>query len=167
MFLLLIFFITIRTLALNTLSSDFSFFKKLSKLFLSLSLFYLLTSLIVVNYLFDYYYAYALLSGVNEFDNIVQLANMNTKLFDTNSLSLFNTEVYVYPFIYVFVLITTLSIVFCLTYNYDELGSFMFYCAIIFLAGYSLFFTDSIIIFFFSYDAFNTLVFYSLQVCQN
>lgn len=59
---------------------------------------------------------------------------------------------YLYPFIYVFSLITTLSIVFCLSYNKDESFSFMFYCQVILLAGYLLFFTNSLIIFFFSYE---------------
>ena len=55
-------------------------------------------------------------------------------------------------FIYVFLLITSLSIIFCLSYNRDELFSFMFYCQVILFAGYLLFFTDSLIIFFFSYE---------------
>lgn len=74
------------------------------------------------------------------------------KLCPLNSLSINLLEVYTYPFIYVFLLITALSITFCLTYNRDELFSFMLYCQIILLAGYTLFFTDSIIIFFFSYE---------------
>ena len=69
-----------------------------------------------------------------------------------NSLSVNLIQVYYYPFIYVFLLITILSIVFCLTYNYDELLSFMFYCKIILLAGYVLFFTDSLILFFLAYE---------------
>jgi formate hydrogenlyase subunit 3/multisubunit Na+/H+ antiporter MnhD subunit len=63
-----------------------------------------------------------------------------------------SSEVYIYPFIYVFIIVTTLSIIFCLTYNSDELSIFMFYCCIILFAGYVLFFTDSFIIFFFSYE---------------
>ena len=74
------------------------------------------------------------------------------KLINVNSLSLNLLDVYLYPFIYVFLLITVLSIVFCLTYNKDELVSFMFYCKVILLAGYFLFFTDSLIIFFFAYE---------------
>jgi formate hydrogenlyase subunit 3/multisubunit Na+/H+ antiporter MnhD subunit len=67
-------------------------------------------------------------------------------------MSLQLLDVYLYPFIYVFLVVTALSIVFCLTYNSDELATFMFYCMIILLSGYSLFFTDSMIIFFFSYE---------------
>ena len=67
-----------------------------------------------------------------------------------SSISL--VEVYYYPFIYVFLIITILSIVFCLTYNKDELMTFMFYCQLILLSGYALFFTDSIILFFLAYE---------------
>lgn len=74
------------------------------------------------------------------------------KLVNLNSVSLNLLDVYLYPFIYVFLLITVLSIVFCLSYNKDELISFMFYCKVILLAGYFLFFTDSLIIFFFAYE---------------
>ena len=84
-------------------------------------------------------------------DNI-NVSAQDVKIFDFSSASVYNIEVYTYPFIYVFVLVTSLSIVFCLTYNYDELMSFMFYCSVILIAGYSLFFTDSLIIFFFSYE---------------
>lgn len=74
------------------------------------------------------------------------------KLVPALSLSMGLVDVYLYPFIYVFLIITVLSIIFCLTYNKDELVSFMFYCKIILFAGYFLFFTDSIIIFFFAYE---------------
>ena len=74
------------------------------------------------------------------------------KFLNLNSVSLNILDVYVYPFIYVFLLITALSIIFCLTYNKDELISFMFYCQVILISGYFLFFTDSLILFFFSYE---------------
>ena len=61
-------------------------------------------------------------------------------------------EVYCYPFIYVFILVTVLSIIFCLSYNLDELNSFMFFCTLILISGYILFFTDSLILFFFTYE---------------
>lgn len=61
-------------------------------------------------------------------------------------------NIYVFPFIYIFVLITTISIIFCLAYNTTEVFSFMFYCWVILLAGYLLFFTESLILFFFAYE---------------
>jgi formate hydrogenlyase subunit 3/multisubunit Na+/H+ antiporter MnhD subunit len=73
-------------------------------------------------------------------------------VFNLDSLSLNLIDVYIYPFIYIFLLITILSIIFCLSYNYDELINFMVFYQIIFLAGYLFFFTNSIIIFFLSYE---------------
>lgn len=78
-------------------------------------------------------------------DYVFQYLNLSA-----SSISL--VEVYYYPFIYVFLIITILSIVFCLTYNKDELMTFMFYCQLILLSGYALFFTDSIILFFLAYE---------------
>ena len=68
------------------------------------------------------------------------------------SLNLTLVQVYTYPFIYVFLIITILSIIYCLTYNTDELLNFMFYCQLILIAGYILFFTDSLILFFLAYE---------------
>jgi len=39
-----------------------------------------------------------------------------------------------------------------MTYNKDELLNFMTYCQLILLSGYMLFFTDSLISFFFAYE---------------
>lgn len=141
-----------RLLFIGSSSSDFSFTQKLSKFFLSATLFYLFSSLTLINYLFDYYYSYFVLFSQSIYSEALVVSQHSNKFFELTSNSLFSTEVYIYPFIYVFVLVTTLSIVFCLTYNFDELITFMFYCTLILFAGYSLFFTDSIIIFFFSYE---------------
>jgi formate hydrogenlyase subunit 3/multisubunit Na+/H+ antiporter MnhD subunit len=73
-------------------------------------------------------------------------------LISSNALNLNLVSVYYFPFIYIFILITTLSILFCLAYNTNEVISFMFYCTTILMAGYLLFFTDSIILFFFAYE---------------
>jgi len=75
-------------------------------------------------------------------DNILPLTALNLNL----------VYVYTYPFIYVFLLVTVLSIIFCLSYNTDELVAFMFYCKVILTAGYVLFFTDSLVLFFLSYE---------------
>lgn len=131
--------------------SDLSFFKKLGKLFISLILFYLFSSLTLINYSLDFYYLQSSFSS-NFLNQTFFLHSHELKLYDFSCGGIFSVEVYTYPFIYVFVLVTSLSIIFCLTYNYDELSSFMFYCTIILLAGYALFFTDSLIIFFFSYE---------------
>lgn len=62
------------------------------------------------------------------------------------------TGVYYFPFIYIFVLITVLSVIFCLAYSINEMTMFVFYCIIILIFGYMIFFIDSIILFFLSYE---------------
>ena len=62
------------------------------------------------------------------------------------------TSVYYFPFLYIFILITFISIYYCLSYNKDELTSFTLFCTIILLAGYMLFYTDSLILFFMAYE---------------
>src|SRR5690606_2233368 len=69
-----------------------------------------------------------------------------------NNLNLNILSIYYFPFIYIFLLITILSIIFCLSYSINELIIFTFYCTIILFAGYVLFFTDSLILFFISYE---------------
>lgn len=67
-------------------------------------------------------------------------------------LDLHFSSVYYFPFIYIFIIVTFLSLFFCLAYNKDELASFTVFCAIILLAGYTLFYTDSLILFFMAYE---------------
>ena len=120
-----------------------------TKLFVTATLFYLFLTLTVLNYLLDSYSDICVLS----YDYLnVSTPWLHDKLLHTNAVSAQMLDVYLYPFIYVFLVVTALSIVFCLTYNSDELATFMFYCMVILLSGYSLFFTDSMIIFFFSYE---------------
>lgn len=78
-------------------------------------------------------------------------------LFDNSSLLLtFNSsygfEIYYFPFIYIFIFITLISIIFCLAYNYHELNSFLFFCFLIFLSGLMIFLSSSFLIFFFAYE---------------
>lgn len=69
----------------------------------------------------------------------------SSRLFDTLS-------VYYFPFLYVFVLVTFLSMIFCMTYNHSELTSFITYVSLITFSGYLMFMTNSILIFFLSYE---------------
>ena len=125
----------------------------LSKLFISNTLFVLLMIFLVLNATLDFY-QYTILLSSNTLSIDISLLSLftNNDFFTTTSLSLNLIEVYYYPFIYVFMLITILSILFCLSYNKDELMSFMFYCQLILAAGYTIFFTDSIILFFLAYE---------------
>ena len=123
-------------------------YHKCSKFFLAQTVFFIFLTFTILNFLLDYYQEVITLSNFGFYFLTVSY----DKLLTINGLSLNVLEVYTYPFIYVFLLITALSIIFCLTYNKDELLSFMFYCQVILLAGYFLFFTDSLIIFFFAYE---------------
>lgn len=67
-------------------------------------------------------------------------------------LTLHLLSIYSFPFIYIFVLITIISLLFCLSYNISEVMGFSFYATLILVAGYVLFFTDSLILFFLSYE---------------
>jgi len=73
-------------------------------------------------------------------------------LLDSCYLDLHFSSVYYFPFIYIFIIVTFLSLFFCLAYNKDELLSFTVFCFIILLAGYTLFYTDSLILFFMAYE---------------
>lgn len=125
----------------------------LNRIFLSAITFLFFTTLTILNYILDYYQDIIMLSDFNTSSNI-NMVNifLFDKIFSIHSINLNLCQVYYYPFIYVFLLITVLSIIFCLSYNSDELISFMFYCQVILIAGYVLFFTDSLILFFLSYE---------------
>lgn len=138
-------FFLIRLYLINFIGQS-NIFGSLKRIFLSSVIFFFFTTFTVLNYLLDGYQEMIYLNN-----SLISTFGVS-KLFNLNNLSLNLLQVYYYPFIYVFLLITILSIVFCLTYNYDELFSFMFYCKIILLAGYVLFFTDSLILFFLAYE---------------
>lgn len=123
----------------------------LNQYFLGTLLFYFFVSFSSLHHLLNNYQSVVSYSGQD-----LVLVGL-TSLYDSSvvggsALTLNLLEVYLYPFIYVFLLITVLSVVFCLTYNIDELASFMWYCLVILSSGYILFFTDSLILFFFAYE---------------
>jgi NADH-quinone oxidoreductase subunit M len=143
--------LTLFILRLYTLSNTFNFrvISGLSRLFISFTIFFFTIAFSLLNYLLDYYQELLLVnhSAISVIDCFVL-----PKLIDSASCSINLTQVYYFPFIYVFLFVTVLSIVFCLSYNIDELMSFMFYVLVILLAGYVLFFTDSIVLFFLAYE---------------
>lgn len=115
-----------------------------TKIMLSFFVFFSFISLTSLYYLFDFFSNLSVLSYV---DNVSPNFLLNNKNFNLNL-----TYIYYFPFIYIFILITILSILFCLSYSLNELMSFTLYCTLILLAGYVLFFTDSLILFFLSYE---------------
>lgn len=133
--------------------TQLSKFKKLSNAFVSYVIFVLSIMFIMLNLLLDNYQNSFFLPSFSRDESSLCFTPLTLpRLVCALSLSAGLIDVYLYPFIYVFILITVLSIIFCLTYNKDELYSFMFYCSIILVSGYFLFFTDSIITFFFAYE---------------
>jgi len=131
----------------------------LNRVFVSITLFLFFISFMTLNYSLDFYFEILFIDfkifseGLSPLTNVPYLLNYNfDKLWSVNVNSLNLLQVYTYPFIYVFLVVTILSIVYCLSYNTDDLTSFMFYCQLILLAGYVLFFTDSIILFFLFYE---------------
>lgn len=58
-----------------------------------------------------------------------------------------------YPFIYIFLLITVLTLLFCFAYNRSELSSFSTYVFFILISGLGLFTTTSLFLFFCFYEA--------------
>jgi formate hydrogenlyase subunit 3/multisubunit Na+/H+ antiporter MnhD subunit len=115
--------------------------------------FFLLTiSLTVLYYLLDYFSTFQILYTSNGIDLWIFDYYCYDYLIGTKSLNLNLLSIYYFPFIYIFILITILSILFCLAYNLNELILFIFYCTLILTAGYLLFFTDSLILFFLAYE---------------
>lgn len=138
-------------LYLLSATSQLSIITVASRVFLSTILFIFFTTFTTLNYLLDYYQELLCCgSGTAEISFISTYVLDRTFSLTASGLNL--VQVYYYPFIYVFLIVTVLSIVFCLSYNTDELFSFMFYCAVILAAGYVLFFTDSLILFFLAYE---------------
>ena len=140
----------VRSYSLN-ISSRTSFVFNFSRLFLSSMMFFFFITFTSMNYLLDYYQDIIFINSSLYDLSVLSLFTLN-KFISLNAVGFNMVQVYTYPFIYVFLLVTVLSIVFCLTYNIDELFSFMFYCQVILLAGYVLFFTDSLILFFLAYE---------------
>lgn len=90
-------------------------------------------------------FTYKTLVGTTLLDHLV-LPSVVPLLFFLNSST--------FPFIYIFLLVTSLAVVFCMCYNRKETSAFYSYVAVIFLAGCFFFTTNSIITFFLAYEMF-------------
>lgn len=147
-FLFTLFFLRLFYLNLITKLSIYNFFMKIS---LSFFLFFSFFSLTTLYYLLDLFSNFNFIYLQNESLFLYDNFSYNS-FFNLSNLNLNLLYVYYFPFIYIFILITVLSILFCLSYSINELTIFTFYCFNILIAGYILFFTDSFILFFFSYE---------------
>lgn len=152
LFLTFITVITLFRLFYFNLIFKYDLISFLIKSVLGFFFFFLTVALTVLYYLLDYFSTFTLISdtsglGVWVFDYYCYDYLLNVRALNLNLVS-----IYYFPFIYIFVVITLLSIFFCLAYNLNELILFIFYCVLILTAGYLLFFTDSLILFFLAYE---------------
>lgn len=121
----------------------------LTKYFISTIFFVFLYSFYTVNLLVDFEQSCSNLHLVHLDYSTLALPN---NWFHINSSLTNLLQVYYFPFIYVFIVVTLLSIIFCMSYNFDELTSFVSYCVFIFISGITMFFTDSVLVFFLAYE---------------
>ena len=130
-------------------------YKKIIKncffLFFTFFLFLTLNILTTLYYTLDLYSTFNYLTSTAGLFNYLE-NSASRYLLDIRLLNISLVSIYSFPFIYIFIFITILSLLFCLAYNSNELVTFSAYIVVILLAGYVLFFTDSMILFFFSYE---------------
>lgn len=143
--------IVLRVLLNNSLYR-FQFTSNLVQYLLSSFVFFGFFALVLLYYLMDIFNHFNVSYLYNNTPTSLFTYHTLTYLIKPHFIGLDLISIYYFPFIYIFVTITLLSILFCLSYNINELYSFMFYCTIIIIAGYFLFFTDSIILFFLAYE---------------
>lgn len=136
-------------------------YKKIIKecffLFFNFFLFFTTCVITILYYSIDVFstfsYSTNVLYGEHDYQLFTYFDNAASQyLINLDYLNISLVSIYAFPFIYIFIFITILSLLFCLSYNVNELSVFSFYIMIILIAGYVLFFTDSIILFFFSYE---------------
>ena len=129
-----------------------NFVNILSKNILSFFLFFLFISLFTIFSMLDFYTSFNLVVTNTPVTVLFFDILPNNYIWNYYNLNLNLVAIYSFPFIYIFVIVTVISVLFCLAYNVNEISSFMFYVTLILIAGYILFFTDSIILFFFAYE---------------
>lgn len=115
-------------------------------------IFFLTLTLPTLYYLLDFFSTFTVLHYSDKLGNFLFDFYFYDYAFPTGALHFNLLAVYSFPFLYIFLLVTILSILFCLAYNTNEAISFIFYCTIILMSGYVLFFTDSTILFFLAYE---------------
>ena len=140
-FFFLIIYLTFFLLQIKLYSLDLGFFIK-SNINTLLGFSILVGFIFSLNYLYVYF---TYLISFN-FSNLFGL--YDSTLLTSSSLISF----YYFPYIYIFLFITLLSIITCLAYNNNESFLFITYCLIITMAGIFVFFTNSILVFFLAYE---------------
>lgn len=152
-FIFLLIFVVYFLRVNNLLTLNYtSLYVFLTKITLSFFIFFLFISLSLLYNIFDFFSNFVYIENTGYYNFYFWDNTSHTYFFNYTLLLSNSVLVYYFPFIYIFILITVLSILFCLTYNLNELSSFILYCTIILFAGYCLFFTDSVILFFLAYE---------------
>ena len=154
LFFSLLFVALIASLRFSSLSSPskHSTINSVSVFVLSAYLTLAVLTVTVLYYLLDNLTSFELATTSIPGENLFLTYTAPSFLLNQTALGLHLTTLYCFPFIYIFVLITVLSILFCLSYNLNELNTFFFYCTVILSAGYTMFFTSSLLIFFLAYE---------------
>lgn len=152
LFFLIISIVSSLRLFYLTLFCKYDIISFLVKSIVGFFLFFSLIALISLYYIMDLFSNFNIIYNVSTYDIFTFDYYSFDYLLETQTLNLNLVSIYYFPFIYIFILITILSILFCLAYNNSELTAFIFYCTIILLAGYLLFFTDSLLLFFLAYE---------------
>lgn len=151
-FILLVGVLTLFRLFYFQLLIKYDIINFLLKSVLGFFLWFVALSLTSLYYILDLFSTYNILYSGQLLDTWIFDVYAFDFLINQRSLNLNLISVYYFPFIYIFVIITVLSILFCLAYNINELMTFIFYCTLILVSGYLLFFTDSLILFFLAYE---------------
>ena len=152
-FLLVILSLALLRVYSLSLVSKVNLMSILNKFFLSFMVYMFLVAILTLNSLLNYYHDLLYFCIPGDTSGIYFTSSFFLEsVFQSNTISLNLVQVYYYPFIYVFILVTLLSVIFCLSYNRDEFMIFILYCKLILMSGYILFFTDSVILFFLSYE---------------
>ena len=103
--------------------------------------------LFALNYLYASFYLASYLHSLELYMvNPTQLTNHTTTLSVTDFW-------FYWPFIFVFAVITALTLIYVFAYNEAELNNFVLYLYVIIVAALTLFNTDSIFIFFIAYES--------------
>lgn len=154
LFFALLFISTVAILRLSLLTSinRVALVSQLLNVIISIFVTLSILLLTVMYYLFDNYSTFNLLTSSVPGQSILITPEAQTFLLNQYFISLHPISVYYFPFIYIFILITVLSILFCLSYNLNEVTTFVFYCSVILCAGYVMFFTSSLLTFFLAYE---------------
>lgn len=148
-FIFLISFLRITILTSNRLTFIYQYITLLS---ITLSNFFVLVTFLTTYNIFENLISFKIHYPLENFLTPELTFNTSSTLLHSNFLDLHIVSVYYFPYIYIFILVTFLAIFFCLSYNKEELSLFMVFCFIILFSGYTLFYTDSLILFFMAYE---------------